>query len=81
MDLLSGLFYPKHATKLTKEVEPFDDANLASCIQRMVPGHWQDQYELMGGTVPQSVRKLPVALEHIKKTFLTKKECKGPKAV
>jgi hypothetical protein len=67
-------------TKLTKVVEPFDDADLASHILRMVPKHWQDQYKLTGGTVPQSVRKLLKVLERIKKAFPTEKEREGPKA-
>ena len=46
----------------------------------MVPKHSQDQYKLMGGTVPQSMRKLLKVLERIKKAFPTKKDCKGPKA-
>ena len=46
----------------------------------MVPRHWQDQYELTGGTVPQSVCKLLEALECIKKAYPTKKEREGPKA-
>ena len=41
LDLLPCLFYSEHATKLTKEVEPFDDADLVSHILRMVPKHWQ----------------------------------------
>ena len=71
LHLLPCLFYSERATKLTKEVEPFDDADLASHILRMVPKHWQDQYELTGGTVPQSVRKLLEALERIEKAFPT----------
>jgi hypothetical protein len=46
----------------------------------MVPKHWQDQYELTGGTVPQSVRKLLEVLECIEKTIQTEKERKGSKA-
>jgi hypothetical protein len=46
----------------------------------MVPKHWQDQYKLMGGTVPQSVCKLLEALERIEKAFPTDKEREGPKA-
>ena len=72
--------YSKHATKLTKEVVLFDNADLVSRILRMVPGQWQDQYELTGGTVPQSVCKLLKALERIKEAFPTEKECEGPKA-
>jgi hypothetical protein len=43
----------------------------------MVPRHSQDQYKLTGATVPQSGCKLLEVLEHIKKAFLTEKECKG----
>jgi hypothetical protein len=77
---LPCLFYSERATKLTKEVEPFNDADLASHILRMVPKHWQDQYNLTGGTVPQSVCKLLEALESIEKAFPTEKEHEGPKA-
>ena len=45
----------------------------------MVPKQWQDQYELMGNTVPQSVRKLLEALERIEKAFPTEKDRKRPK--
>jgi hypothetical protein len=80
LNLLSSLFFSKRTTKLTNKVEPFDDADLASHILRMVPKHSQDQYKLMGGTVPQSMRKLLKVLERIKKAFPAEKECEGPKA-
>ena len=80
LNLLPCLFYSERATKLTKAVQSFDDPDLASHILRMVPKQWQDQYELTGNTVPQSVRKLLKALEHIKNAFPTKKERKEPKA-
>jgi len=80
LDLLPCLFYSERVTKLTKVMEPFNDMDLASHILRVVLRHWQDQYKLTGATVPQSVRKLLEALECIKKAFLTKKECNGPKA-
>ena len=80
LDLLPCHIYSEHATKLTKEVEPFHDAGLVSHILRMVPKLWQDKYKLMGGTVPQSVCKLLEALERIEKAFPTKKEREGPKA-
>ena len=80
LHLLPCLFYSERATKLTKEVELFDDADLASHILRMVPKHWQDQYELTGSTVPQSVCKLLKVLERIKKAFPTKTEREGSKA-
>jgi len=58
LDLVPCLFYSEQATKLTKVVELFDDAELAGNILQMVPKQWQDQYKLTGGTVPQSVHKL-----------------------
>ncbi len=67
-------------TKLTKVVQSFDDADLASHILHMVPRNWQDQYKLTGGTVPQSIHKLLEVLEHIKKAFPTKKDHEKPKA-
>jgi hypothetical protein len=80
LDLLPCLYYSDRATKLTKEVKPFDDVDLASHILRMVPRNWQDQYELTGATVPQSVRKLLEALERIEKAFPTDKEREGTQA-
>jgi hypothetical protein len=43
----------------------------------MVPRNWQDQYELSGALVPQSVRELLEVLEHTKKAYPTEKvgEC------
>ena len=80
LDLLPCLFYSERTTKLTKVVQSFDDADLASHILRMVPRNWQDQYELTGGTAPQSVRKLLEALERIEKAFPTEKDREKPKA-
>jgi hypothetical protein len=61
------------ASKSTKIIGPFDDANLTSHIIRMVPRNWQNQYKLSGAKVHQSVSKLLEAQEHIKKAFLTNK--------
>ena len=80
LDLLPCLLHSKRTTKLTKVVEPLDDADLASHILFMVPRNWHDQYKLTGGTVPQSVHKLLEALECIEKAFLTKKNCEKPKS-
>ncbi len=80
LDLLPSLFYSELATKLTKVVQAFDDADLASHILQMVPRNWQDQYKLMCGTVLQSVCKLLKALERIEEAYPTKEECKGPTA-
>ena len=79
LNLLPCLFYSDRATKLTKAVQAFDDVDLASHILRMVPRQWQDQYELTGNTVPQSVRKLLEALERIEKAFPTEKDRERPK--
>jgi hypothetical protein len=38
---------------LTKEVKLFNDVDLASHILSMVARNWQDQYKLMGATVPR----------------------------
>ena len=51
--------------------------DLASHILRMVPRNWQDQYELSGALVPQSVRELSDVLEHIEKGFPTNKVGEG----
>jgi hypothetical protein len=60
-------------------VGPFDDPNLASHILMMVPRNWQDQYELAGATVPQSIRERLEALEGIERAFPTNKVGDGPK--
>ena len=65
LTLLLCLYYSSKAAKSTKVVGPFDDSNLASHILRMVPRNWQDQYELTGATVPQSIREILEALERI----------------
>jgi hypothetical protein len=77
LDLLLCLYYFDQATKLTKVVKPLDDVDIVSHILCMVPRNWQDQYELTGATVPQSVRKLLDALERIEKAFPTDKEYEG----
>jgi hypothetical protein len=79
LGLLPCLFYSSKAAKSTKVCGPFDDANLASHILRMVPRNWQDQYELNGALVPQSVRELLEVLEHIKRAYPTEKVGEGSK--
>jgi hypothetical protein len=71
LSLLPCLYYSSKAAKSTKVVGPFDDPDMASHILRMVPRNWQDQYELTGATVPQSVRELLEALERIERAFPT----------
>jgi hypothetical protein len=60
---------------------PFDDADLASHILRIVPRNWQDQYELSGALIPQSVRELLEVLERIEKAYPTEKVGEGSKNV
>ncbi len=79
LDLLPCLFHSSKAAKSTKVCGPFDDADLASHILRMVPRNWQDQYELSGALVPQSVRELLEVLERIEKAYPTEKVGEGPK--
>ena len=69
LTLLPCLYYSSKVAKSTKVVGPFDDPDLASHILRMVPWNWQDQYELTGATVPQSIRELLEALECIERAF------------
>eukprot|EP00804_Cyclotella_cryptica_P004309 CCRYP_013505-RA/>CCRYP_013505-RA protein AED:0.87 eAED:1.00 QI:0/0/0/1/1/1/3/0/326 len=59
----------------------FDDADLASHILRMGPRNWQDQHELTGALVPQSVRELLEVLERIKKAYPTEKVGEEPTTV
>jgi len=80
LDLLSCLYYSSMASKSMKIIGPFDDANLASHILKMVTRTWQDQYELNGAMVPQSVRKLLEALKRIEKPFQPIRIVKGPRA-
>jgi hypothetical protein len=80
LDLLPCLYYSSRAFKSTKIIGPFDDANIASHILRMVPRIWQDQYKLSGATAPQSIRELLEALERIKKPFRLTRIMKGPRA-
>eukprot|EP00804_Cyclotella_cryptica_P023766 CCRYP_011157-RA/>CCRYP_011157-RA protein AED:0.71 eAED:1.00 QI:0/-1/0/1/-1/1/1/0/166 len=81
VELLPCLFYSSKAAKSTKVCGPFDDADLASHILRMVPRNWQDQYALSGALVPQSVRELLEVLERIEKAYPTEKVGEGPKTV
>jgi hypothetical protein len=79
LDLLPCLYYSSKANKSMKVVGSFVDMDLASHILWMVPRNWQDQYELSGLLVPQSVRKLLDVLERIEKAFLTDKVGEGTK--
>jgi len=52
LNLLPCLYNSNRATKMTKWVGPFNDADLASHILHMCPRTWQAQYELTKDTVP-----------------------------
>jgi hypothetical protein len=69
LNLLPCLYNSHWATKMTKWVESFDDAHLASHILCMCPRTWQAEYEITKDTVPQSVQKLLDALKKIKKAL------------
>ena len=79
LELLPCLYYSLKAVKSMKVCGPFDDTDLESRILRKVPQSWQDQYELSGALIPQSVRELLEVLEHIKKAYPTEKVREGPK--
>ena len=81
LDLLPCLFHSEHATKLTKVVQSFDDADLVSHILCMVPRNWQDQHKLMGGTVPQRVHKLLKCLSTSKRPSRPRRTMKSLKQV
>ena len=61
------------------QMGPFDDPDLASHILKMVPRSWQDQYELTGATVPQSIRELLEALECIEQATQLIRSEMGPR--
>jgi hypothetical protein len=62
---LPGLIDSPKKIKTTKAIEPFDEADLAQLILKMCPSHWQDQYSLTQGNIPQDLRSLLVVLETI----------------
>jgi hypothetical protein len=79
LTLLPCLYYSSRGAKSTKVVRFFDDPDLASHILRMVPWNWQDQCELTGAMVPQSIRELLEALERNERAFPTDMVGDGPK--
>ena len=64
---LPSLYNSPRATVQTKPVAPFDEAELANLLLRMCPPSWNNQYDLIQETVPQSMRKLLSILETIEK--------------
>ena len=65
---LPGLIDSLKMIKTTKEIEPFNEANLVQLILKMCPRGWHDQYALTQGNIPQVIRFLLVVLEVIKNT-------------
>ena len=56
-----------HATAAIKPIIAYDKAELANLLLRMCPKSWQDQYDLMQDSLPQSIRKLLGVLENVEK--------------
>jgi hypothetical protein len=52
-------------TAATKPIKAFDEAELANLLLCMCPKSWQDQYDLMQDSLPQSIRKLLGILENV----------------
>ena len=46
------------AVKNTKQIEPFDKADLAQIILKVCPTDWQNQYSLSQGIIPQDMQSL-----------------------
>ena len=53
------------ATAATKPVVAYNEAELANLLLCMCPKSWQDQYDLMQDSLPQSIRKLLDFLENV----------------
>ena len=64
---LPSLYNSPRAIAQTKPVAPLDEAELANLLLRMCPPSWNNQYDLIQETVPQSMRKLLSVLETIEK--------------
>jgi hypothetical protein len=73
VEQLNGYFshlpctYDPCATAATKPIQAFNEAELATLLLRLCPKSWQDQYNLMQDSLPQSIRKLLGILENIEK--------------
>jgi hypothetical protein len=59
------LYYSSNASRVTKMVKPFDDADLMTHLLHMCPAKWQSQYDLMEKTTLVSIRALLPILKKI----------------
>ena len=80
VSLLPCLYNSPHATRSTKPVVPFDEAELANLLLRMCPDSWQNQYNLNQDTIPQDSRRLLIVLENIEKLGVTPTVLQKPPA-
>ena len=64
--MLPCLYCSTKANQATKQVLPFDDADLATHLLCMCPARWQTQYDLLEITTPVSTRAILLVLENIK---------------
>ncbi len=64
---LPCLYDSSLATRTTKRICPFNDADLSCLLLQMCPVPWQDQYSVSKKYLPQDTRELLPILENIKK--------------
>jgi hypothetical protein len=65
LETLPCLYYSPKANQATKQVLPWDDANLTTHLWFMCLAKWQTQYNLMENTTPVSTRALLLILKNI----------------
>ena len=73
-----GLINSPKAIKTTKEIMPFDEAELTQLLLRMCQAAWQDQYSLTQGNIPQDLGSLLEVLETIEACHKNKKTPRKP---
>ena len=73
---LSCTYDSPQTTAATKPVLAYDEVELANFLLCMCLESWQDQYNLNQELLPQSIRKLLVVLENIKKN-ISEFQCQG----
>ena len=61
---------PKAVATTKKGNVPFEEADLASVVLVALPLTWQNQYNLMHSTLPESPRVLLADLENIERVML-----------
>ena len=71
---LPGLIDSLKAVKNTKQIEPFNKADLAQIILKMCPTDWQDQFSLSQGIIHQDMQSLLDVLEVIENCYGKKRK-------